>query len=188
MRRRIGLMAFVDVFLLLLITTLALINPPQEDGKITPRSEAMLTMEWSDKQRSDIDIWVRAPDGTKVYFAKKDGTHTILHRDDLGYANDTFRDRLGQQVEIAQNIEVVDLVKLIDGEYIVSAHSFSYRDKEPVDVEIRLINIDPFYTAAKETHTFTTGNQEITYFTFIVKDSKILKVNTDTTVRIVNRR
>ena len=182
------MLPFVDVFLLLLITVLALINPPQEDGKITPRSEAMLTMEWDDKQKSDIDVWVLTPDGNKVYFVQKDAGHTVLHRDDLGISNDKYINERGETVYIEQNIEVLDFVTLIDGEYLVSGHDYRHRDNGEVEVEINLIVMDPFYTAARETRTFSATNQEIPFFSFVVKDGKIIQLNPDSKVHITGRR
>lgn len=186
MKRKIGNLFFVDTFLLLLITVLALINPPMDDGVITPRSEAMLTVEWGDQLKSDIDTWILAPNGDKLSFINKDHGHMILHRDDLGNINDKIR-KGSHELQIEQNIEVVDFVKLLNGEYIVSIHDYRNRDKEPVEVTVSLINIDPFATLAKEIHSFNQTNQEIAFFSFIVEDGKIVSVHTDIKARIVGR-
>ena len=185
MKRKIGNLFFVDTFLLLLITTLALINPPQQDGVITPKAEAMLTVEWSDKQRSDVDTWIVAPNGDKLWFASKDHGHMILHRDDLGSFNDKYR-KGANEIQINQNIEVADFVKLLDGQYIVSVHMYGYRDKEPVPVTVNLLFLEPFATVARAEHTFTANKQEIPFFSFTVKDGKIINVNYDIKAKLVN--
>ena len=184
MRRRIGYLPFVDVFLLLLIVVLALINPPQEDGKITPKAEGMLTVEWDDKQKSDIDTWILAPNGDKLSFTRKDHGHMILHRDDLGISNDSIRFG-SEDIVIEQNIEVVDFVKFLDGEYIVNIHDYRHRDNGPVSVTVKLIVLEPFGTYAVETKEFENTRQEKTFFSFTVKDGKIVDVNKDTRAKLV---
>ena len=183
MKRKIGNLFFVDTFLLLLITVLALINPPMEDGKITPKAEGMLTVEWSDKEKSDIDTWILAPNGDKLWFGAKDHGHMILHRDDLGITNDKIRFGTNE-LQIEQNIEVVDFVKFLDGEYIVNIQDYRHRDKEPVSVEVKLIILEPFATIAYETTEFEFTGQEKTLFSFTVEEGVVVKVNTNARAKL----
>lgn len=183
MKRRIGMLPFVDVFLLLLIVVLALVNPPHEDGKITPKAKAMLTMEWHEDNTSDVDVWIRSPNGGIVNFISKDHGHMILKRDDLGHSNDKYKNN-GDIIQIKQNIEVVDFVDLLDGTYVVNAHMYNLRDNGPTEVQIKLIQLEPFATAADETFVFITNKSENTFFTFTVKDNKIIDLDTEADVRL----
>lgn len=177
------LIPFIDVFLILLIVALALVNPPNEDGKITPRAEAMLTAEWDADIDNDVDIWVMAPNGDIISFRKRDGTHMILRRDDRGISSDIY----GSYNEdlIDQNIENVDFMKLLDGTYIVNVDMYSFRDREPTEVHLILFEMNPFKKTVDTTTTLTAMGQELTSFEFTVKDGVI--VSTDTDIQVGTR-
>ena len=181
--RRVGNLPFVDVFLLLLITTLALINPPKENGKITPQAEMIISMEWHAESPDDVDLWIMAPDRQVIGFPFKDAGHTILHRDDLGWANDAVRFE-GEEFIINQNIEVADLVKTLDGTYVVTAKLFSDRDGNGQIVTIDLVVLQPYHKAIEVTINLPAAKSEITAFTFEVKEGKIVAVDTSANIKL----
>lgn len=177
MKRRISNVAFVDVFLLLLIVALALINPPI-DPTIEVRPEAIVTVEWGDMDKSDVDTHLILPDGSHINYVYKDaGGRAALNRDDVGYSFDA-----GGEV-IAQNFEVVDIFTLEDGEYRLAVRLFSQNDPE-VNVRIRVETTSPYVRWVDTTVKLTQKKETPAIAIFTVKDGKIVKVDTDVDFRL----
>ena len=185
-RRRIGNVAFVDTFLLLLLTTLALINPPV-DPTIELRPKAILTITWDDYSRSDVDIHIIDPSGNHLNYTLKDvGGQMVLTRDDTGASFDS------DGVLIAVNVEVVEFHALQDGEYIVYVRMFSKNPNhhsEDIDlgdtsVIVEMNTLSPFNRVFKGEVYLAENKQTISVFSFTVKDGVIVDVNDDVDTKL----
>ena len=178
-RRRIGNVAFVDVFLLLLIVALALINPPI-DPTIEVRPKALLTVEWDKDNKSDVDTHVILPTGEHMSFVRKDiDGRVVLTRDDLGSSFESD----GTAIPI--NLETTEFFALEDGTYKIAVRMFSLRDNI-VEVEVNLHTITPYARKLDRTVMLTHQKQTIPIAEFKVKDGKIIEVNTDVNFRLGN--
>ena len=163
-------------FAVLFILAFLLINPVADAGKITPDARIMITLKWDNYSTKDMDLWLRGPDGTIVSYQRKDGRYIILHRDDLGGANDAIVVD-GVERIIARNIEVIEITDLRDGEYVVNVHHFSGASGEVV-VTVEVTGLRPYKIWFVGGATLTARN-EATLVTFVVEDGKVVDVRTD---------
>ena len=86
MYSRSGHLAFVDfLFILLLafismfILALMLINPIPKKSEIERKAEYIVTLEWDDKSKDDIDIWIEDP--VKNLLSFKNKVAGLMHLD-----------------------------------------------------------------------------------------------------------
>ena len=179
-RRRIGNVAFVDVFLLLLIVALALINPPV-DPTVEVRPKALLTVEWDEENASDVDTHVILPTGEHMSFVRKDiGGRVVLTRDDLGSSFESD----GTSIPI--NLETTEFFALEDGTYKIAVRMFSFKSSKPVEVTINLHTITPYARKLDRTVHLVAQKHTIPIAEVKVKDGKIVEVDTDVNFRLGN--
>lgn len=133
---------------LFMITTLLINAPKKEESGVKREAEYVIIMKWPSEINCDVDIWVRAPDKSIVFFANKDVKIMHIERDDLGWLND---------VENGANEETWALRGKLAGEYTVNAHLYACRDKDKtyelgeklpfiLPVSFSLIQINPNVT------------------------------------------
>lgn len=123
--------AFIDaLFLIVFVFFLLPINPDEaKTEEIKSPGHIVVEIVWPDECDSDIDLWVKAPEGRPVGYSNKSGLVFNLLRDDLGQ----YRDLSGM------NHEIVFSRGRPAGEYIVNLHFYAYRDGPsavPVQVHI----------------------------------------------------
>ena len=144
--------AFLDTFMLTLVgitsilaIVILLINPVADRGKIDPITEFMITLTWDELQDSDMDIWVRGPDGTVVGWnkEKRQSGYIILDRDDLGNSNDyTVID--GIRSPIRRNLETITINAIVPGEYFITVHHYGKRPGALETVKVDMMDMHPF--------------------------------------------
>lgn len=131
--KRSTLTSLIDALALLLLIFVLLPHLPKPENKDTDVYLIRVEARWPDGWRTDVDLWVRAPDGKAVGFRnKRDGVWS-LERDDLG--DGAHKDVGGLNLEQARARD------LPEGEYVVNVHL--YRDSEgslpvPVDLVIAI--------------------------------------------------
>ena len=198
MRKFNSNLAFVDLlfnllvgFASLFIIAFLLIQPPKEQGKIDPPVEFLITVEWNDQHHSDVDTWVKGPDGKTVNFISRDRGYVVLNRDDTGKGNDTFVIN-GKETSVESNIEVLEVRKNVEGEYIVNLHLFNYVAADPrggIEVTIKLLDMKPYAQVVEKKVVLPVHKSEVTAFTFTLdEDGEVLSVDTDAKVSIVTSR
>lgn len=187
MRKYSSNLAFVDLlfnllvgFTSLFVIAFLLINPIAKNGVVDPPIVMMVEMEWDDNSREDLDLYVKGPDGNKVFYSNKTNGYITLKRDDLGMRNDSFYVN-GVLTEVRRNYEVITLTVLPDGDYVINAHYFSNGDDELA--KVRITGIQPFQVYYEGGISLST-HQEVTVLTFKVKDGKIIDMRTDVKVRL----
>ncbi len=103
----------------------------QDETKETDRSAGDISvfLFWPDGD-TDLDLWLRSPDGDIVSFNHKSGTTWSLLRDDLGNPNDLT----------PHNFENAYSRGMPPGEYAVTVHAFRNGETYPVaaDAELRI--------------------------------------------------
>lgn len=189
MRKYSSNLAFVDLlfnllvgFTSLFIIAFLLINPIAKKGTIDPPIVMMVEMRWDDSSYRDMDLYVRDPSGSVVYYANKENGYVTLKRDDLGNRNDSFIVN-GEKVTIKRNYEVTTMTVLPDGDYVINVHQFSSRSHEPVEVEVVVTGLQPY--AVYYTGTVTIApRQEATMIVFKVVDGKVTDIRTDVEVKL----
>ena len=117
-------------------------NPEAKTGIIDPKAEYIITVSWEDNSPDDIDTWVEDPDGAVIWFRNPEAGLLHLDRDDRGMVNDTIIVN-GEELANPLNQEVVTLRGVVKGEYIVNVHYYATETGKPVNVNIRLVKVNP---------------------------------------------
>lgn len=154
-------------FTSLFVISFMLINPIAKNATIDPPVVFIIESHWDSESSTDIDLYVRGPNGNTVHYHNKDGAYMILERDDLGKANDTFVIN-GETVTITRNYEMVTMTQLPPGEYVVNVHYYSISGK-PEPVEVSVTSIVPFKKIISR-EVILTPNQESTVVSFYVNN------------------
>jgi hypothetical protein len=179
MRRRDNsfLWAFIDVLGILVLVGYALlalastvVNEPTvaRDG-VETRAEFLISSEWDQKSLSDVDIWVRAPNGQVVSYTSKNPGLMSLDVDDLGGRSDFVSDG----VVVESNREVVSIKAILPGEYVVNLHYYrvGYGEKLPLTVKVKLVDVNPYSEPLTVEVPLDHQGQEATAFSFVVDES-----------------
>jgi hypothetical protein len=148
-RRRIQSDPFTDLlfnallgFTFLFLVAIMFMNPEAKSGIIDPKAEYIITITWEDNNPDDIDTWVEDPDGRVIWFRNPEAGLLHLDRDDRGLVNDTITIN-GEEIQNPLNQEVVTIRGVVKGEYVVNLHYYATETKKPVDVNIRLVKVNP---------------------------------------------
>jgi hypothetical protein len=177
-------------FTALLVIALLLINPIVEpEKKIDPKSDYLVILTWPNYVASDIDLWVKDPEGNIASFKRKEVGLMNLDRDDLGLSNDTIVTASGETIINPKNQEILSIRGQIPGEWTVNVHFFrrkvrvnprvpgENRDTKiihtgPIPITIELIQLNPFKTLITEELDLLTQKEERTAFNFTIVEYK----------------
>jgi hypothetical protein len=133
------LIAFVFCFIVALLA----MNPKAlKAGDIPAKAEFILTVSWPDLNPNDIDTWVQDPKGELVWFRQREAGLMHLDRDDRGLANDSIVVD-GRSLVNPLNQEVVTLRGILPGEYTVNLQYYDSKDRQPVEVTVALVKVNP---------------------------------------------
>ena len=129
-------------FTFLFLVAIMFMNPEAKSGIIDPKAEYIITITWDDGSPDDVDTWVEDPEGQILWFRTPEAGLLHLDRDDRGLVNDTIT-IAGEEVQNPLNQEVVTLRGVVKGEYIVNLHYYASETGMPVDVNVRLVKVNP---------------------------------------------
>ena len=170
--------SFVDLlfnvligFFMLLLLALALIKPETNKKDVELKAEYIVTMEWPDDNKNDVDLMVKTPLNEVVWYHHRDVKSASLDRDDLGWKNDTIILDDGSKFVIKENYEHVTIRKTFQGEYIVNIVMFRKEDSKPTPVSIKVEKLNPYRLVFAATVDLNYGGEEKTVIRFKV-DSK----------------
>jgi hypothetical protein len=133
-----ALLAFVFFFVIALLS----MSPSAKTGEIRAKAEFIVTVTWPDMNPNDIDTWVQDPAGNVVWFRAREAGLMHLDRDDRGLDGDTIVVN-GQKVVNPLNQEVVTIRGIAPGEYTVNLHYYKSKDKQPVEVNVSVVKVNP---------------------------------------------
>jgi len=131
-------------FTFLFLVAIMFMNPEAKSGLIDPKAEYILTITWEDNSPDDIDTWVEDPEGQVIWFRSPEAGLLHLDRDDRGLINDTITIN-GEVVKNPLNQEVVTIRGVVKGEYVVNLHYYASETLKAVDVNIRLVKVNPAF-------------------------------------------
>ena len=129
-------------FTFLFLVAIMFMNPEAKSGIIDPKAEYIVTVTWEDNSPDDVDTWVEDPDGQVIWFRNPEAGLLHLDRDDRGLINDTITVN-GEELQNPLNQEVVTLRGVVKGEYVVNLHYYATETERPVDVNVRLVKVNP---------------------------------------------
>lgn len=167
--------SFVDLlfnmlmgFFMLLLIAIALIKVETSSKDIELKAEYMITLEWPNGNKDDVDLLVKTPQNQIVFYGNRDIKSASLDRDDLGARNDTIILEDGTKVVIKENWEHITLRKALAGEYIVNVLMFSKRDKLPTPVKVKIEKLNPYRLIYSTTVDLYSRRQEETILRFTI--------------------
>jgi hypothetical protein len=194
MRRYSSNLAFVDLlfnllvgFTSLFVIAFLMINPISKTGEVTPPIKMFVEVEWDKDLNKDIDLFVRGPDGTIVFFGRKDGNYMTLERDDLGWTSDTYVIN-GEEITVQRNYEIINFAELPPGEYVIAVFYFSSTG-DPVEVKASVRTISPHRVVYQGVVEGLTPRKERTVVSFTVDaDGNVGDLNTELQIPLASNR
>lgn len=159
-------------FLLLVIMMVPFLNPIAKTGVIDPPIAMMVEAQWPSENDTDVDLYVKGPDGGIIYYGNKANGYITLKKDDLGSSTDKVVID-GVTVSIPRNYEITTLTALPDGWYTVNIHLFGGAAES---VTVRVTNIG-IYDIVYEGSFDLVLRQEKTFISFLVKDGKVIELD-----------
>ena len=129
-------------FAFMFFISFALIQKPQDGGKINSKAEFIISAEWKDGNPDDIDLIVEDPEGNIVYFQSQQAGLMHLDRDDRGALGDRI---VIDGIEMANpnNQEVVTIRGYMQGEYVVNLLYYKSHGPRPIIVKVKVEKINP---------------------------------------------
>ena len=176
---------FIDVLfccLLMLVAILFLLKSEEEKTKMRPPNvlyEVVLT--WDGNSEDDLDIYVQAASGHVVSFNNREGGQgslISLDHDALGKRRNNSLTEGQEGTVVAFNEEVVSFRGVVEGENIVTVHTYAKRDGSPTKATIKLIKIKPYKEVVVKERVFEkTGDQKTAFRFKTDKNGEIIEVN-----------
>lgn len=165
-------------FVVLFILAFLMINPITKKNDIPVRAEIMITLEWEDESKDDIDLWVLGPgmESGPLAFYRKQAGYLHLDRDDLGIKNDTAVVD-GQEISLQYNKEIATMRGILPGDYYINVHVYSKRDNMPLKIKVTLMDVNPFQELYVIQEIATTTGQIFKFPAFTIDNTgKIVKL------------
>lgn len=168
-------LAFSVIFVLLGFVFLSNFEQPKkETGLVTPKAEFMITMDWTDGSRDDVDLYVKGPDDRVVFFKAKYTPLMFLDTDNTGN-NTRVSLPTGESIEALSRREIVTLRGFMPGTYTVNIHAYAKRESAPTPVTVTIIKINPYAVLTATRETLVEEGQELTIANFTVNDDGTVK-------------
>ena len=128
-------------FAFMFFISFALIQKPQDGGKIDNKAEFIISAEWKDGNPEDVDLIVEDPKGNIVYFQSQQAGLMHLDRDDRGALGDRIVIDGIEKLNLS-NQEVVTIRGYMKGEYVVNLLYYKSYDS-PTTVKVKVEKINP---------------------------------------------
>jgi hypothetical protein len=173
------LLGFVVLFVLLL----AIIKVESSKPGLEDQNEFVVTATWDEGSEDDVDLWARDPLGNIVSFRNRETGLMHLQRDDLGRRNDLLTTPEGKEVGSALNQEVLNVRRLLPGQYLINLHLYGRGGDppgEPAHVTVRLTKVNPHRVIAEVKVQLNSRGDERTALSFELLESGEVLVDTET--------
>lgn len=131
-------LSFVVLFILAITVTNE--STPKHEG-VELNTKVLITITWSGDSFNDVDIYVKDPNNTVVYYNHRDTPFISLDKDDRGVSENT--DPLTGKI-LHQNDEVVSIRKIIPGKYIINVRMYDNRLHNVEPVKVHIVSLDPY--------------------------------------------
>ena len=175
-------LSFVDLlfnmllgFIVLFVIAFILINPPDPNKKVDPKAEFLITMDWPDHAKQDIDLWLKVEPilGNPIFagFSTQQNKYAHLDRDDLGDKTDVS----------PLNREVIAIRTLNPATYTVSTHYYAnHGAAEPVELVIEVVKLNSYNVITTKIVTINAPNDEVPIIQFRVEEDGSVTVLSET--------
>jgi hypothetical protein len=178
----LGVMLFkaLQVIAFLFFIALLAIKTRDDEGKVDPKLEFLVTVSWPDRHPDDIDMFVQDPIGNMVWYRRRESGFMVLDRDDRGGLNDFIMVN-GQKVPSPIRQEIVSIRGIVAGEYTVNIYHFAALTGQPVPVTVKVEKLNPkVQVVYYDTIALDHGGSERTAVRFAMdKAGAVVDVNRD---------
>jgi hypothetical protein len=168
----------LQVISFLFFLALLAISPDAKDGKVDPRAEFIITMDWPDNHPDDLDLFVQDPAGNIAWYRHREAGFMVLERDDRGGPND-FIIVNGTKILSPIREEIVVIRGIVSGEYTVNVSHFAATTGRPVPVTVKVQKLNPVAEVIHE-NTLTvdhTGDEKSAVRFALDAEGKVIDVN-----------
>jgi hypothetical protein len=166
----LGVMLFkaLQVLAFLFFIALLAITPKNDEGKVDPKLELLVTASWPDNHPDDIDLFVQDPIGNMVWYRRREAGFMVLDRDDRGGLNDFIMVN-GAKVRSPIRQEIVSIRGIVAGEYTVNVYHFAALTGKPVPVSVKVEKLNPTVQVVHyDTIELNQGGTEKTAVRFVL--------------------
>jgi hypothetical protein len=111
------------ILVILAILQINIVKPMEQNFEM--KAEASVMMEWPIESTCDVDLYVKSPTGTIVYFGMKNDGPLNLEKDDRGHMYDKIILPTGQEIMNPENVEYWIMRNAVPGDYTVNVHTYS---------------------------------------------------------------
>jgi hypothetical protein len=176
----LGVMLFkaLQVLAFLFFIALLAIKPREDEGKVDPKLELLITVSWPDNHPDDIDLFVQDPIGNMVWYRRREAGFMVLDRDDRGGLNDFIMVN-GAKVRSPIRQEIVSIRGIVAGEYTVNIYHFAALTGKPVPVSVKVEKLNPTVQVVHyDTMQLDQGGTEKTAVRFVLdRSGAVVEVN-----------
>ena len=168
----------LQVIAFLFFIALLAISPKAKDGKVDPKAEFLITMDWPDNHPDDLDLFVQDPAGNLAWYRHREAGFMVLERDDRGGAND-FIVVNGQKISTPIREEIVTIRGIVPGEYVVNVSHFQATTGLPVPATVKVQKLNPTTQVVFDDKVFVdhTGDEKTAVRFRIDAEGKVIDVN-----------
>lgn len=138
-------------------------------GNLKDISQFIAEVTWNKDSGSDIDLWLKGPDGAITNFQHKKNGPISLDQDDLAVT----------PVDVMRR-EAISVRAIVPGHYVVSVmlYRISAKDNEGVPVTARVMKLQPFDIVIEKAIALKFSGEEQTIVSFDVdSDGKVFNVD-----------
>src|SRR4051812_27155853 len=132
----------LQVVAFLLFLAMLAMAPKVSEGKVDSKAEFIITMDWPDNSRDDLDLMVQDPAENIAWYRHKEAGFLTLDRDDRGGVHDTIAIN-GKRVSTPIRQEVTTIRGLVAGEYVVNVTHYVASTNQPVTASVRVQKLNP---------------------------------------------
>lgn len=156
------LLAFVVLFSIAIIQ-----NKKDEDtqGKIIPKAEFVIFLDWDDNSTDDLDVWLKYQNRV-VYYGNRETQLVHLDHDDLGISNDTYKDVDGQEHVIESNGEIMTIRGNSDNTFSINVEVYRKSSTKATNFTIRIIKMNPYQKVFEKSYVATENRQRFSIVNF----------------------
>lgn len=172
---------FFILFVLVCLLIRPITPPVPPEANVKLYAEYIVTIEWPQGRKSDVDLFVKTPTGV-AFFGAANIPGASLDRDDRGYINDTIRLEDGTSTVVQENFEHIFIRQKTPGEYGINVLMFRQDANDPKEtpVKVRVEALNPYSLLYSGEIVLKGNRDEKTVMTFkIDKYGKVTDRNTD---------
>lgn len=182
----IDLLTVLFILFVVISALLLAVNKTITEGNVKSKAEFVVEMSWSSNSNSDMDLFVKNPNGDIAFFRSKDIGMMTLDRDNLGVLNNDIIGANGEKITDPNRVEITSIRAFMEGVHTVNVLAYTLRPVEPTTVKVRVTKLNPYKLIIEKEVTLTKTGEMATIVSFYVsKDGKVSNIDPNTSVKML---